>query len=73
MALWNEHHFWFFCSAWDDFRNPFLAKCKEVNPEFDSLDDVEQFRFVMNEELIQLHTAEFVCNAYYTRKNLSQI
>ena len=67
----DEHHFIFLCSAWDDIRHPFINKCKEVNPEFDSLDEVEQFRFVMNEELIQLHTAEFVCNAFYTRKNIS--
>ena len=67
----DEHHYIFYCNAWNNFRIPFLNKCKEVNPEFDSLDDVEQFRFVMNEELIQLHTADFVCDAFYTRKNIS--
>ena len=66
----DEHHFLFLCSAWNEIRSPFLDKCKEVNPEFDNLDEVEQFRFVMNEEQIQLDTAEFVCKAFYARKSI---
>ena len=66
----NEHHFLFKCNTWDEIRHPFLNKCKEVCPDFAELDDVEQFRFVMNEELIQLHTADYVCTAFYLRKNL---
>ena len=66
----DEHHFLFSCHNWVDIRHPFIDKCKEVYPDFGNLDEVEQFRFVMNDELIQLHTAEYVSTAFYKRKSL---
>ena len=66
----DEHHFLFSCNKWDSIRHPFLDKCTEVCPDFGDLDEVEQFRFVMNDEHIQLHTAEYVCTAFHMRKNL---
>ena len=67
----DEHHFLLSCNKWNEFREPFLIKCREVNPEFDNLNEVEQFQFIMNDDLIQTNTADFVSNAFYKRKNLS--
>ena len=66
----DEHHFLFSCNKWDAIRHSFMDKCREVCPDFGDLDEIEQFRFVMNEELIQLHTAEYKCTAFYLRKSL---
>ena len=57
--------FFFSSNTWDAIRHPFIDKCKEVCPGFGDLDEVEKFRFVMNDELIQLLTAEYVCTAFF--------
>ena len=66
----DEHHFLFICNKWDEIRQPFLNKCKDVCPDFADMDEVERFRFVMNDELIQINTADYVSKAFYLRKSL---
>ena len=65
----DEHHFIFYCSHYSQIRAPFLKRCSEVDENFEMLDEVEKFRFVLSNEQIQLDTATFAQEAFLFRKN----
>ena len=65
----DEHHFIFHCSHYSHLRTPFLSKCSEIDENFQLLDDIEKFRFVLSNELIQTETANFAQEAFLFRKN----
>ena len=65
----DENHFLFNCSHYDNIRAPFLRKCVEVDETFDTFDEIEKFRFVLNNEAMQIETANFAQEAFLYRKN----
>ena len=67
----DEHHFLFNCSHYDHIRTPFLRKCVDVDENFESFDEIEKFRFVLNNEAMQIETANFAQEAFLFRKNTS--
>ena len=64
-----EQHFIFNCSHYSHLRAPFLAKCNEIDENFEFFDEIEKFRFVLSNELIQIETANFAQEAFLFRKN----
>ena len=65
----DEHHFIFHCTHYSLFRAPFLRKCSEVDKNFEMLDEIEKFRFVLSNDQIQVDTANFVQEAFLFRKS----
>ena len=65
----DENHFIFNCSHYNHLRTPFLNKCKDVDENFENFDEIEKFRFVLNNEAMQIHTANFAQEAFFHRKN----
>ena len=65
----DENHFLFDCSHYNHIRAPFLRKCVEVDENFENFDEIEKFRFILNNEAIQIDTANFAQEAFYYRKN----
>ena len=65
----DENHFLFNCSHYSQFRAPFLRKCSEIDENFEQLDGIEKFRFVLSNEQIQIETANFAQEAFLFRKN----
>ena len=50
-------------------RSPFLRKCGEVDETFESFDEIEKFRFVLNYEAMQIETANYAQESFFYRKN----
>ena len=67
----EEYHFIFSCNLYSPMREHLLDKCEELHPNFSHLEEVEKSRFVLNNEFIQLHTANYVSEAYFLRKEIS--
>ena len=64
----DEYHFIFQCSHYDHLRGPFLEKCSDAEETFDTMDEVEKFRFVLSNEKVQTITADFAQEAFLFRK-----
>ena len=60
----DEYHFIFQCTHFDHLRTPFLAKCSEMDENFDTMDEVEKLRYVLSNEKIQTITADFAQEAF---------
>ena len=65
----DENHFIFHCKHYDHLRGHFLEKVSQSVENFELLDEIEKFRFVLSDEKIQTETATFVQEAFLFRKN----
>ena len=64
----DEFHYIFNYSFYSELRAPFFERCKIINPEFDTLDEIEKFRFVLSDEEITNDAVNFVSKAFNKRK-----
>ena len=64
----DEFHFVFKCSFYSELRAPFFEQCLNINPEFENLDEIERFRFVLSNEDITNDAVNFISTAFNKRK-----
>lgn len=62
----NETHFFFECEFYNDLRNDFYRKYKEIHPDICLLDDERKLAYMMVNDVKM--TAEFIYNCYLKRK-----
>ena len=64
----DEYHYIFKCSFYNELRAHFLEKCNNIDHEFETMDEIEKFRFFLSNEDITNEAVNYVFAAFSKRK-----